>query len=218
MKNEHFIILIVLIAFISAVYIAVIQFSQAPSYSDSSDSLKKDQQSQPKHHNVQCPNEMVITPLIIEAKWNSLYNRGDCLTGAQDYAGGFIGEGSVFNLPEWKQFVDLDPNLTTPFLLQFADSKEESNFHVCPFQCAYKGELVFYVLQHIHKSNWFEAPISDVTFEEAKQLHKERRQDGFRIVFENELLREDLKSFFRNKVIKSNSNKRLQLDLAAIGH
>lgn len=169
--------------------------SQKPVSSPTNESINEDL-FQPRHSILPSSGEFGLS---LEAMWNPLYQRGDCLTGAQDYLDGRVGEGSVFRKREWKEFFNLDPNLTTPFLLQFADSQEDSGFHVCPFENAYKGEFVFYVLQHIHGSNWFEAPLDDEMFEEARRLHEERRQDAFRLVLEDDSLREALKSFYRSK-------------------
>ncbi|HPC94664.1 MAG TPA: hypothetical protein PLU87_06980 [Sedimentisphaerales bacterium] len=142
-----------------------------------------------------------LKPEDIQAAWTSLCDRGGCLTGSQDYANGSISEGSIFRMPEWKAFFDLDPNVATPFLLQFADSRRETRFHVCPFENAWEGEFAFYVLQHIRKKNWFDAPIEGAIFERARRLHKERRQEGFRLALMDEDVREALKFYFRTETV-----------------
>lgn len=140
-------------------------------------------------------------PEDVQAAWMRLCDRGDCLTGSQDYVNGSITEGSIFQTPEWKAFFGLDPNVVTPFLLQFADSRRETRFHVCPFDNAWEGEFAFYVLQHIQKKNWFDAPIESATFEQARRLHKDRRQEGFRLALTDEHVREALKSYFRSETV-----------------
>ncbi|MDY0357804.1 MAG: hypothetical protein RBR19_18120 [Sedimentisphaerales bacterium] len=142
-----------------------------------------------------------LEPEAIQTAWIRLCDRGGCLTGSQDYANGSISEGSIFRTPEWKAFFELDPNVATPFLLQFADSRRETRFHVCPFGNAWEGEFAFYVLQHIRKKNWFDAPIEGATFERARRLHKERRQEGFRLALMDEDVREALKFYFRTETV-----------------
>lgn len=146
-----------------------------------------------------------LKPDNIEAAWNRQCDRGGCLTGSQDYANGSITEGSIFQTPEWKAFFDLDPNVATPFLLQFADSRRETRFHVCPFDNAWEGEFAFYVLQHIQGKNWFDAPIEGATFAQARQLHKDRRQEAFRLALTNDRVREALKSYFRRETVGATS-------------
>lgn len=142
-----------------------------------------------------------LEPEDIQTAWNRLCDRGGCLTGSQDYVNGHISEGSIFRTSEWKAFFDLDPNVATPFLLQFADSRRETRFHVCPFDDAWEGEFAFYVIQHVQKKNWFDAPIEGATFERARRLHRERRQEGFRLALMDEDVREALKFYFRTETV-----------------
>jgi hypothetical protein len=146
-----------------------------------------------------CENSQNIDTAEINVKWEALYTKGGCLTGGQHWGPG-ASEGSIFRKKEWKQFFEISPKLSIPFLAGRIDSKIETNVHVCPFHMASEGELAVYASEHILKQNWFD---SDSYYKELAAW-SEKRDNTLtpitKLMLDDARAKNELRSLFLSKI------------------
>lgn len=99
------------------------------------------------------------TPSDLQAQWNMLADSiGGCTVAGEYYdKEDHWNEGCCFDHAEpWKKFNALYPPTLSQFLIDQLADTAKSEVHICPFSNATKGELAVYLLQRLHRINWYE--------------------------------------------------------------